>query len=223
MNKKQEMNKLLFKEIKTLLLSALALLVVGASIYYFYNKSEEKKLETTMESTPLIRNFNHKLGPDDAKVKLVEFYDPECESCAAFYPHVKQVMQKYQGKVQLITRYALYHGNSVLAAKASEAAAIQNKYWEYQGILFMAQKEWSHSQMPATHFFLQYAKELSLDVEKFQTDMDDLNRVGLINIDIEDGKKLGVNGTPTFFINGKKLMNFSPEGLFEAIENELKN
>lgn len=222
MSKRQEIKKQLTKEIKIIIGSFVAILSIAVVILLMNNKStaEVKPIVRSDDST-LIRSFNHRTGPDNAKVKLVEFYDPECEACASFFPYVKNILAKYPNDVQLIVRYALYHSNSLLAAKASEAAAIQGKFWEFQELLFVKQNEWSHNEFPATMHFTKYASELKLDVEKFRSDMNDLNRVAIINTDIEDGKTLGVTGTPTFFVNGEKLTNFSPEGLEEAIVNEI--
>jgi len=222
-NQKKEMNEKLSKEVIILTSSLLVLAVVGILLYFFWPKGKVEEASTPIPvDIKLTREYNHKLGPDSAKVKIVEFYDPECEACAAFYPHVKEIMDIYKNDVQLIVRYALYHGNSLLAAKASDAAALQGKFWEYQAILFVKQAEWSHKEMPATVYFEKYAKELNLDINKFKNDMDDLQRMVTINEDIEDGKKIGVNGTPTFFINGTKLTHFSPESFKISVKYELE-
>lgn len=225
MSKKQEINKLLKKEIKIVLASFFAIVAVGIVLVFMNQNSTAQTPVVAMQSddSPLIRSYSHRMGPDSAKVKLVEFYDPECEACAAFFPHVKAILNKYPNDVQLILRYALFHSNSELAAKASEAAAIQGKFWEFYELLFTKQNEWSHNHFPATLHFTKYASELKMDVEKFRRDMNDLNRMAVINTDREDGKTLGVSATPTFFVNGKTLTNFSPEGLKEAIEYELNN
>jgi len=225
MSKRQEINKLLNKEIKIIVGSFFVVIAIVVALIFMNQNSTAQTpvVELKTDDSPLIRSYSHRMGPDSAKVKLVEFYDPECEACAAFFPHVKAILNKYPNDVQLILRYALYHSNSELAAKASEAAAIQGKFCQFQELLFVKQNEWSHNHFPATMHFTKYASELKMDVEKFRRDMNDLNRMAVINTDIEDGKKLGVNATPTFFVNGKTLTNFSPEGLNEAIENELRN
>jgi protein-disulfide isomerase len=210
------------KELKIILASLFGVLVIAVGIYFLTNK----KIDTNSESSPpelqnLVRDFNHKKGPDNAKVKIVEFYDPECESCSAFFPYVKEVLARYPNDVQLIVRYALYHGNSTLAAKASDAAGLQGKFWEFQELLFLNQGEWSHSQMPATKFMMKYAEDLSLDIKKFNADMTDLKRMETIAIDLEDGPKLGVKGTPTIFVNGKKLERIHPTDFQEMVAGEV--
>ncbi|MBC7537556.1 MAG: thioredoxin domain-containing protein [Bacteriovorax sp.] len=220
-NKKIALKNQLNRELKIILGSFFAIVVI-AIVFYFTNQNN--KLNENINPTKqdnLTRDFNHKKGPENAKVKIVEFYDPECEACAAFSPYVKEIISRYQNDIQLTVRYALYHGNSTLAAKASDAAALQGKFWDFQELLFLNQSEWSHSQVPAIENFIKYAKDLDLDVLKFQTDINDLKRMETISIDLEDGKKLGVNGTPTIFINGKKLENLHPNSFKEKIEEEI--
>jgi protein-disulfide isomerase len=218
----------LSKEIKVLFFSIVTIISIAFGVYVFTYSTKSEVIIATEQNNQtslvpsLIRSFNHRSGHDNAKVQIVEFYDPECESCAAFFPFVSKVKALYKNEIQLITRYALYHGNSLMAAKASDAAGLQGKFWEFQELLFLNQHKWSHQQTSALSYFLEYAKDLSLDLQKFQTDMEDPKILKNIMIDIEDGKSLGVNGTPTFFINGRKLLNINPNSFNEEIENELK-
>lgn len=212
------------KELKILTGSFLALTIVALGIFAYSKKSSSDlvAVEANQVNESLVRSFNHKTGPDNAKVKIVEFYDPECEACSAFFPFIKDIVAKYKDDIQLTVRYALYHGNSTLAAKATEAAALQNKFWEYQEILFTKQDEWSHKHGPATEYFVKYATELGLDLAKFQIDLNDQKTMENIAIDIGDGQKLGVNGTPTLFINGQKLEDLNPAAFKEMVETELR-
>ena len=86
----------------------IAAFVLFKSLY----KSAEVVIAPAMQSSELIKEYNPRIGPDDAKVKIVEFLDPECEACSKMAPIVKQLMSEYEGKVQLIVRYMPYHGNS---------------------------------------------------------------------------------------------------------------
>ncbi len=220
-NKKNEIKNQLTKEIKIMLASFVGIIIIAASIFWLSQKNSDS-VDTSSIPENLTRDFNHKTGPDNAKVKIVEFYDPECEACAAFFPYVKEIVKRYEKDVQLTVRYALYHGNSVLAAKASDAAALQGKFWDFQELLFLNQHEWSHKNESAIPYFIKYAQDLNLDISKFKSDMEDLKRMDTINLDIQDGKTLGVNGTPTIFVNGIKLQNISPTSFQELVETELK-
>ena len=114
-----------------------------------------------------------------------------------------------------------FHSNSVLAASATEAAGSQGKYWEMQELLFAKQPEWSHKKEPQKELMMNYAQELGLDSEKFAASLSNILVFQKLQRDKEDGDALGVTGTPTFFINGKKLENLSYGDLKAAIDDGL--
>ena len=175
------------------------------------------------------------MGPADAPVTLVEFLDPECESCGAFGPVVKKIMKDYAGKVRLVVRYMPFHPNSRLAASYTEAAGEQGKYWEMQEMLFRRQPEWgeihSHGTQvaaaaarrePAPVLFDRYAAELGLDVERVRAAVAGNRYVSKVERDMKDGQSLGVTKTPSFFVNGRMLMRFGEAPLRALIEEELR-
>lgn len=210
------------KEIK---LIAIPLVVLAVIAGYFF--SQKPKEETTTEVATEVQAQLHRSsafikGPSDAQVKIVEFFDPECPGCRAFYPVVMKVMQEYEGKVSLEARYMLFHTNSHDAALAMEGAGKQGKYWEYTELLFNKQEDWGNFKEPIRHMFEGYAQELGLDLTTFKESFDDFSYKSVIAQDMNDGKLLGVHGTPTVFVNGKKLERISYDLLKEAIESELK-
>lgn len=160
------------------------------------------------------------LGPADAPVTLVEYLDPECESCRAFYPIVKEVMAANEGQVRLVIRYVPYHSNSALAYAALEEAGRQGKYWEALEYFFARQPEWGEQREPQTEAFLAYGAELGLDVEALRAALTspDLTK---LERDAADAEDLGVSGTPTFFVNGTMVEDFSEQGLRDAIDRAL--
>jgi protein-disulfide isomerase len=155
MSKNKDLKNKFNKELQILLISVVLILLGASTIYYFTRpvKDEAVVIPTPTAEVSLFRSFNHKIGPENAKVQIVEFYDPECESCSAFFPYVNEIKSRYKNQIQLITRYALYHSNSLLAAKASDAAGRQGKFWEFQELLFLNQHKWSHQQTPALSVF----------------------------------------------------------------------
>lgn len=205
----------------------------GAGYYRGSVQEERKPVANTSTKAPagqLVREDSPTMGPADAKITLVEFYDPECESCAAFAPVVKKIYSDYGGKVRLVMRYMPLHRNSMTAATFTEAAGEQGKYWEAQELLFKKQPEWGEKHgappdpnaPPINVLFDKYAKELGLDMEKAKASINARKFDEKIKRDQTDGQGLGVRRTPTFFVNGRELARFSEADLRSLIEEELK-
>jgi protein-disulfide isomerase len=216
------------KETKLILIPVLFILSLALLIWAMNRKktpdvaatSEVK--EEVVNRERVLRNGAYTLGNPNAKVHLVEFFDPECEACAAFHPIIKKILVDFKDDLYFQGRYMLYHGNSHGAAMALEAAGEQGKYWELQDILFTRQNEWSHKKESANPYFMNYAKELKLDLKKFEAGLTNQTFQGFLKLDIAEGESFGVRGTPTFFINGRPLMELSDNALRDAIVAELK-
>ena len=195
------------------------------------NTNKNQNVNTTASAAEqLIRPDSATLGPANAKVTLVEFYDPECETCAEFGPIVKQILKENEGKIRLVSRYMPLHPNSMQAATLIEAAGEQGKYWQMQELLFKRQPEWGqrHGQQTSTTapdinaLFEKYAKELGLDLKKINDAIKGGQYTSKIERDKKDGQSLGVRKTPEFFVNGRKLMRFGEQELKALIDEELK-
>lgn len=209
---------------------AVVLVIVIVGVFLgsrYYQGSVES--ETTANST-LVRDDSVKLGPDNAKITLVEFFDPECESCAAFAPTVKKIMKDYDGRIRLVMRYMPLHPNSVKAATFLESAREQGKYWEAQELLFAKQPEWGTRHGPPTDdpkpdvdaLLRGYAQQLGLDVEMLNTAWRENRFAAKLERDRTDGSSLGVRRTPTFFVNGRQVATFGEQPLRRMIEEELR-
>lgn len=210
------------KDIKLIIFPLIALVIFGGLLAYFNKDDAAEKMSAP--STPqanLLREGNYTKGPDGAKVTVVEFFDPECEGCAAFHPILQKVLAEYPNDVQLVARYMLFHGNSYPAALALEGAGKQGKYWEMYATLLERQSEWSHQEEPVNSIFERFAKELKLNLVEFNKSYDDITFKAALAQDVSEGKLLGVKGTPTFFVNGQILMNLSYNDLKTAIDKEL--
>lgn len=184
--------------------------------------SPQQEPTASLPPERLVKPYSPRLGNPEAKVTVVEFLDPECESCAAFYPVVKGLVNDFKSEVQFVVRYMLFHGSSEAAAMATEAAGKQGKYWDMQGQLFHRAQEWSHRETPPMEVFEKIAQELGLDLEKFREDMKDPQILANIRADYQEGPSLGVTGTPTIFVNGRLLNELSYSALKARIEEELK-
>jgi protein-disulfide isomerase len=157
-------------------------------------------------------------GDANAKTYLVEFSDFQCPACLAVKPYLDNVLKTYGDKIQFVYRnFPLdQHPMAKPAAQAAEAAGLQGKYWEMYTLLFNNQANLSEAQFP------ELAKILGLDLEKFSADMKSSAIADKIQADIADGTRFGVNATPTFFLNGKKLELASFDDLATAVEQAVK-
>jgi protein-disulfide isomerase len=200
-------------------------LIVGA---LFYFRAERKQQAEVVAKTPpasssvLVRPHSRGLGPTDAKVTVVEFFDPECESCRAIYPAVKGLLKQYDGRVRLVVRYLPLHGNSVYAASALEAAGEQGKYWELLEALFEQQPRWGSHHDPKPELIPEIAAGVGLDMQAFNRTVNSAGHKALIEMDKNDAMSLGVKGTPTFFVNGRQLQRLDYGELQAMIEDGLK-
>jgi protein-disulfide isomerase len=150
---------------------------------------------------PPVSADDHIRGALDAPVILVEYGDFQCPHCGAAYPIVKEIEHEFQGKMSLVFRQfplSEVHPYAQVAAVASEAAGRQNKFWEMHALIFEYQSRLS----PAT--LLHHAKTLGLDMGRYEKDIQDPALFEKVESDFESGIKSGVNGTPSFFINGVK-------------------
>ena len=205
---------------RVLLLLGLPILVVAFVAALAYNNRQSAEPVASSTAT-LIRPDSPILGAAEAPVTIVEFLDPECESCRAAFPFVKQLLQEYDGRVRLVVRYFPLHANSVLAVAATEAAGEQGKYWEMQELLFNNQLQWGEQQSPQTELFVSYAEQLGLDSAAFTAGLQKQAFIAKAERDRQDGIALGVQGTPTFFINGKRVEELNADAIVDMIEQEL--
>jgi protein-disulfide isomerase len=174
-----------------------------------------------VDTSLLIAAHSPTLGPKDAPVTIVEFLDPECEACSAMYPIVKKLMQEYDGKIQLVVRYMPFHGNSVFAANVLEAAHAQGKYWETLTAVFEDQSVWASHHDPKPELIYDIIKPLGLNLKKIKQSAESGQYNNLIEQDKADAEKLGVNRTPTFFVNGEQLYEMGYEPLKQLIQKKL--
>lgn len=158
---------------------------------------------------------------DDGQVTFVEFLDFECEACGAAYPFVEQLRETYGDRVTFVVRHFPLHNNSVAAAKAAEAAGAQGRFEEMYKKLFETQSTWGESNESKEAVFFGFAEELGLDMDAFKVAYDDPATERRITRDQADGRELGVEGTPTFFVNGEKVDAQSGDDLIAKIDAEL--
>ncbi len=146
-------------------------------------------------------------GNKAAKVILVEYSDFQCPACAAYYPAVEQLIEDLGSKFTFVYRHfpLQQHVNARPAAMAAETAGKQGKFWEMYSLIFNNQIAWSNSAV-ATELFEGYARQLELDLIRYALDLKDPILKTKVEADFQSGLVLGVNSTPTFYLNGKKLI-----------------
>lgn len=187
---------------------AAVLVVIGiiAAITVFRPFSPTR--EEVAVATPVLAPNTHRLDiADDGKVTLVEFLDFECEVCGAVYPHIEDLREEYAGRVTFATRYFPIpsHRNSENAAVAVEAAARQHRFEDMYDQMFQTQATWGESQDSKAALFRDFAQEIGLDMDQYDADVADPSTLERVRFDFEAGVSLGVQGTPTIFVNDELL------------------
>jgi protein-disulfide isomerase len=180
--------------------------LILAILLIFGSKSGKTEPGEKVDTSTLVRDGSPRRGEASAQVTIVEFGDFQCPSCGAEYPIIKKLLSEYLGKVQLVYRHFPLpgHPHARIAAQAAEAADDQGKFWEMHDKLFEKQTEWSASDKPID-FFITYAKELGLDESAFRSAVEENKNGEFVQEDVRQGDKLGVNATPTLYINGEKI------------------
>jgi protein-disulfide isomerase len=208
-------------------------LILGTSVFLIFAFVLGALLYKQLESNRLgfiakknfstfVRDYSPITGSPDATIYVVEFMDPECETCRAVYPDVKKILKEFDGKIKLVVRYAPFHPNSKLVIKILEASRKQDKYWETLELLFASQPEWGDHHNPNPQLIWDYLPRIGLDIDRIKQDMEDPKIVEIIEQDILDGKTLNVRQTPTFFVNGKSLPSFGMSQLRDLIASEIR-
>jgi len=200
----------------------LALLFAFGSNLYRQKQTENYESMAKAEPSVLIREHSQTLGDDNAKVALIEFTDPGCETCSAFHPFVKQLLNAYPGKIKLVVRYAPFHKGADQMVKILEAAKKQGKYWETLEVMYRTQDQWASHHKPQPELIWRFLPQAGLDLDKLREDMTDPAIAKIIEQDLADAKVLNVTKTPGFFVNGKPLTSFGRQQLQRLVESEIK-
>lgn len=164
-------------------------------------------------------------GDMNAPVTLEEFGDFQCPPCAGLYPELKKIEAEYGARLRVIFRHypLAIHKHAKEAARAAEAAALQDRFWEMHDLLYEKQDEWSES-CDVRQQFTRYAGDLGLDAARFTKDMDSQEVNDRVRLDEQRAESIDVPGTPSLFINGQQVPSASmtPSGIREQINAALK-
>ena len=209
---------------KLVSLSLVILVVVFVALAYFYksNQSSNKQALLSSNGTSFVKDYSISFGENKKNIIVVEFLDPECESCAVFYPVVRKVYKDYHSEIKLVVRYLANHKNSKFAIKILEASREQNKYEEVLSVMFEKQSIWAEHNNEKPELLWTFLAQIEgLDISKLKEDMKNPKIDEIIQMDAKDAAILGVTGTPTIFVNSKPLEILSKEKLFDLVESEI--
>ena len=205
-------------------LLAAAAFVIGLVILFDALGEDEGQAVGTTTAAEVVREDSHRLSQaPDEKAVLVEFLDFECESCLAAYPVVEDLSEEYGQNLTVVSRYFPLpgHPNSETAAAAVEAAAQQGRFKEMHARMYETQTQWGHTNEDRSPVFRGYAEELGLDMDAYDAAIADPATMERVNADKADGLALEVEGTPTFFLEGRKIQPATLEEFRSLIETAI--
>jgi len=173
------------------------------------------------DPTLLVRMHAQTLGPADAKVHIVEFLDPACEACRAFYPFVKQLMAANPGKIKLTVRHVPFHNGADSVVKVLEASKKQGKYWPTLEAVLASQPQWAVNHQARIELLWNQLEGIGLDLEKVRMDMNAPEVERNMKQDQADAAALKVEKTPEYFVNGRRMEAFGYEQLRKLVQEEV--
>ena len=211
----------------TVIISVVSVVVTFLLLFGVY-KLVNQPVQTDFPQTKQLKLSDHIKWSPDKKNVLVEYSDLQCPSCKGAHDFLKTIDASGSAdfeitkKVTFVYRHfplSQIHNKANVAAYAAESASKQGKFWEMVDLLFKNQQAWSTSNDPKNEYFLNYAKELTLDIDRFKKDFESTEVKDRVAEDLREAEQIGVNSTPTFFLNGQKVDVNS----FEEFKTKLKN
>ena len=212
------------KQITLFVVAAAVLILAFVAGKSFYSSSQDQQAAESggAPMALLVRPHAQTLGPADAPVVIVEFFDPACETCAAFYPFVKQMMAANSSKIRLVLRYAPFHRGSDAIVAALEASRRQGKFWPALEALLATQPRWAINHTAQMDLAWPFLEGAGVDMARARQDMASPEIAQIIAQDLADVRALNVTKTPEFFVNGKPLPVFGAEQLKSMVDDALR-
>jgi protein-disulfide isomerase len=203
--------------------AVVGLVVVFAGAAWLFTVSTRGGNGTIPDATlaRLDRAHAPSLGPADAPVVIVEFLDPACETCAIFYPAVKDMMAANPDQIRLVLRWAPFHNGSPDVVALLEAARKQDKFWPALETLLASQSAWAINHTAQVGAAWQQLAGLGLDQDQIEADMTSPEIAQIIEQDLADASTMNVTMTPEYFVNGRPLPSFGYEQLRQLVDEAL--
>ena len=206
-----------------ILTAVIAVSVFAAAGMWFTGKDADKKAGATVaDASLLVRPHSPSFGPRSAPVTIVEFFDPACEPCRAFYPLVKKIMAEFPGQVRLVLRYTPLHQGSDEVVRLLEIARLQQKFEPVLEAILQAQPQWASHGAPRIEKAWEVAEAAGLDLAQTRNALMSPEVSAVLEQGILDSKAAGATKTPTFIVNGKHLPSFGAQQLYDLVESEVR-
>ena len=200
----------------------LVVALVAATFLYDSDSTASLQAEDAARQAALASAHAPTVGDPDAGVHIVEFLDPACETCALFYPMVKQWMSEVPGEIRLSVRHIAFHTGADYAVRVLEASRKQDKYWQTLETLLASQRQWTQNHTVLPDRILPAIAGVGLDMEQLQVDMNAPDVLQRIEQDKQDAILLKISATPEYFVNGRPLPSFGRQQLADLIREELR-
>ncbi|MGB5624616.1 MAG: thioredoxin domain-containing protein [Woeseiaceae bacterium] len=201
--------------------AVLVLGLVAAAFLYESDNAESLQAEAAARQAALASQHSPTLGDPGAKVHIVEFLDPACETCALFYPMVKQWVAEVPGEIRLSIRHVAFHTGADYAVRILEASRKQDKYWQTLEALLASQHQWTQHHTVQPDRIGPAIAGVGLNMEQLMVDMDAMEVLLRIEQDKKDAILLKVSATPEYFVNGRPLPSFGQQQLADLVREEL--
>ena len=182
----------------------------------------EAQAVPNVANAALARGHAPTIGNPDAKVHIVEFLDPACETCAQLYPHVKQMLADHPGRIRLSIRHVPFHQGAKFVVRLLEASRAQDKYWQTLEALLASQAQWAPHHTVQPELVWPAIAGVGLDTARIESDMASPEVAARMQRDIDDARALKVTATPEYFVNGRPLPSFGLQQLQDLVNEELR-
>lgn len=200
-------------KIKELGIWAAVIVILTAGSWFLINavnNSPSPSAPIKISNLPPLSKEDFVKGDEKAEVALIEYADFQCPACASYFPLLKMLSSEFSKDLKIVYRFfplTAIHKNAMFAAQAAYAAGLQgqDKFWEMHDTLYENQNSWANTS--PKDIFIGYAKDLELDLEKFKEDLNSSKTKNFINSETNKAVSIGINSTPTFMVNGKRIQN----------------
>lgn len=202
---------------------AAVLVVLGAGMLLFKSKGTQSgQLADTSTEAALASTQSPTFGDAGAKVHIVEFLDPACETCAQFYPLVTKLVADNPGQIRVSLRHVAFHEGSDYVVRVLEASRKQNKYWPTLEAVLASQAVWAPNHKAQPDLVLQAIAGVGLNMAQLMTDMNAPDVAQRVERDRNDAIAIKVTATPEYFVNGRPLPSFGDQQLLDLVREELQ-